>query len=99
MKDLKCGLRDCVHNEGYSCCADKINVDQFTDCKTYKKSDKPKSDMWEAGIDFMPPSYSVDTSVACTADCVFAKNDRCVSNGITVMSAENEAACMTFIKT
>ena len=99
MKDLKCGLRDCKHNKGYSCCAKKIQVDNFTDCLTYEKSPEKKKVMFEAAGDFVAANYSVDTAVGCTAKCIFNRDDKCKANGITVMgAAEEQACCMTFVK-
>lgn len=99
MKDLKCGLKSCVHNKGYCCCAKEIDVDAHTDCMTYTPDENKRKSMFEAGSDFVPSNYAVDTHVTCTAKCVFNKDNKCVSNGITVMGqGQNEATCLTFIK-
>ncbi|MDR3022230.1 MAG: DUF1540 domain-containing protein [Clostridiales bacterium] len=99
MKDLKCGLRDCRYNKGYCCVAKKIGVDQFTDCVTYTPSEEKRKSLFEAAEDFVPANYSVDTAIDCTAHCLFNKNNKCIANGITVMSVEEgKAMCMSFIK-
>lgn len=98
MKDLKCGLKNCRYNKGYSCCSHEISVDEGTDCRTYSPDPEKRTNMFEAGEDFTPVNYSVDTDVRCTADCVFQKQEKCVANGITVMSESNQAAvCLTFM--
>lgn len=98
MKDLKCGKKNCTYNKGYCCCAKKIEISGKTDCMTYSP-DLNKKSMFEAGSDFEPASYSVDTKVGCSADCLFQKDNRCVANGITVMSGEHkDAACLTYVK-
>ncbi len=99
MKDLKCGLKDCKYNKGYSCCAKNINVSSYTDCLTYSPDAKKRASAFEAAEDFAPANYTVDTNITCNAKCVFNKDTRCTANGITVMSQESgEAACLTYIK-
>lgn len=100
MKDLKCGLKSCTHNKGYCCCAREISVSGQTDCLTFEEDENKKNkSMFEAGSDFVKADYSVDTAVACAAKCIFQKDGRCISNGITVMSNDDApAACLTFIK-
>ncbi|MDR0426615.1 MAG: DUF1540 domain-containing protein [Clostridiales bacterium] len=99
MKDLKCGLKSCRYNKGYSCCSDEISVDSGTDCRTFSPDPNKRGNLFEAGEEFVPADYSVDTAVACTAECVFNKQEKCVANGITVMSeGEQDAVCLTFMR-
>lgn len=100
MKDLKCGLRACKFNKGYSCAAKQIEVTTAADCATYCPDESKRRMQFEAANEFVPANYSVDTKVGCDADCIFNKQGKCVSNGITVMSHEPyDASCLTFIKT
>lgn len=97
MKDLKCGLTQCKFNKGYCCCAKSIDVDKFADCLSYTPITGKNA--IEAAGDFKKANYNVDTSVACTADCIFNKDNVCKANGITVMSEDGKpAGCLTFIK-
>ena len=97
MYDLKCGQKDCRHNHGYCCCAKCICVSQGTECTTYEKSQNDHKT--EASAEFTKPDNSVDTSVDCTAPCLFNRSNKCVANGITVSTAEGGSAeCLTFIK-
>lgn len=99
MKDLKCGLKECKFNKGYSCCAKAINVNAYTDCLTYSPDEKKRNSLFEAADDFVPANYTVDTAITCTAKCIFNKDNRCISNGITVMGqGSGEATCLTYIK-
>lgn len=98
MKDLKCGLRGCKYNRGYCCCSKEIKVDSLTDCTTYAPVPGKSDRSFEAGADFVKADYSVDTDVACNAECVFNREGKCVSNGITVMhDADKPASCLTFM--
>jgi hypothetical protein len=55
--------------------------------------------MFEAGTDFIPANYNVDTKISCSAKCLFNKDNVCVANGITVMGdSDKEASCLTFVK-
>ena len=99
MKDLKCGLKECKYNKGYCCCSKKIEVNGYTDCTTYSPDETKRRVEFEAATDFIPANYSVDTSVACAAKCIYNKDGRCMSSGITVMSrTPNDASCLTFVK-
>ena len=99
MKDLKCGLRACVHNRAYCCAAKKIAVDESADCTTYEPDETKRRSLFEAGEDFVPRDYSVDTFVKCDAKCVFNKDRLCYANGITVMNdKQGDAMCLTYIR-
>ena len=100
MKDLKCGLRLCKYNKGYSCVANAIEIANNTDCLTYEKSDKKNKDMFENASEFVPANYNVDTEVSCGADCLFNKDKKCMANGITIMNSEGigDANCLTYVK-
>ena len=98
MKDLKCGLKDCVHNSGYCCRAKSIEVDRYTDCLTYEQDQNKRKNLTEAGKD-VKARYDVDTAVTCHAHCVFNRASKCIANGITVMnSGDKDAQCLTFVK-
>ena len=99
MKDIKCGLKECKFNKGYCCCSKHIDVSSGTDCLTYSPDEKKRNSDFEAAADFVPANYSVDTAVECNAKCLFNKDHRCVSNGITVMNqGNNDVVCLTYIK-
>ncbi len=99
MKDLKCGLKACKHNKGYCCMAKEISVNSGADCLDYAPDEAKRTSSFEAASDFVKADYSVDTRVACRAECIFNKDGKCISNGITVMSDnDKDAACLTFVK-
>ncbi|MBQ7227129.1 MAG: DUF1540 domain-containing protein [Clostridia bacterium] len=99
MKDLKCGLKECKFNKGYSCCSKSITVAENTDCTTYSPDEAKRRVQFESASDFIPANYSVDTAVACSADCIYNENGKCRASGITVMTGNsNDAQCMTFVK-
>ena len=97
MKDIKCGLTNCKFNRGYCCCSREIFVSGNTDCKTF--SPDASKEKTEFATDFVKADYSVDTAVSCSADCLFNKDGKCVSNGITVTSdGASVASCLTFVR-
>jgi hypothetical protein len=106
MKDLKCALKECRYNQGFSCVADKISVDESAHCKSYKVSgEKLANTMFEIGSDSMKPNYSVNTDVHCSAGgCLFNRNEKCRANGITVLgdsnfqTREKRADCASYVK-
>lgn len=98
MRDLKCAMKVCVYNKGYCCCADEIKVATNSECHTYTVDEGKKADkMFEIGMDEIKPDYSVDTKIDCIAPCIFQKNDKCHAVGITVLAADENAECATFI--
>jgi len=99
MKDLKCGLSECIYNRNFCCNAKKIQVGETTDCESFEPSSERRSALFELGEDFATRDYTVDTFVECAADCLFNKGNVCSANGITVSgSYDGDAACMSFIK-
>lgn len=98
MKDLKCSIKLCAYNKGYSCCANEISVTNTAICSSYTKDNSKQNDkMFELGMDETKPDYSVDTRVNCTAPCLFQKSSKCVAVGITVLSENKKAECATFV--
>lgn len=77
MKDLKCGLKECKYNKGYSCCSKSINVSAGTDCTTYSPDETKRRVQFEAASDFIPANYSVDTAVGCAARCIYNLDGTC----------------------
>jgi hypothetical protein len=99
MKDLKCGLKNCKYNKGYCCCAKAIAVDNHTECVTYELDNTKRKTMFEAGTDFIPANYNVDTKISCSAKCLFNRDNECIANGITVIGEPHrEASYLTFVK-
>lgn len=106
MKDLKCALKECKFNKGFSCVAEQISVDGSAHCISYEVSQEKLSDkMFEIGSDSCKPNYSVDTHIGCTAnECLFNKSEKCHANGITVLgdsdfdTKQKCADCATFTK-
>ena len=101
MKELRCGMKDCGFNRGYECRAKKIDVDDKADCKTYKPDgSKVKNDniMYEAGMDNYFADVWPHTSVDCRAcECLFNRAEKCIANGISVVSETEDAKCASYI--
>ena len=99
MKDLKCGLRECKYNKGYSCCSKSITVSGMTDRTTFAPDESKRRIEFEAANDFIPANYNVDTLVKCDANCIYNTGGSCSATGITVMgNVPDSAKCLTFIR-
>ncbi len=99
MKDLKCGLKECKYNKGYSCCSKFITVSGMTDCTTYSPDEAKRKTEFEAANDFIPANYNVDTLVRCDAHCIYNTDGKCSAGGITVMgNVADNAKCLTFVR-
>lgn len=99
MKDLKCGLKACVYNKGYSCTSKQISVSSNHDCNSFAPDENKRKMQFESASDFVAVNYTVDTKVSCSAHCIFNKQGECHSNGITVTAKQpNDACCLTYIE-
>lgn len=99
MYDLKCGQKNCKYNHGYCCCARNVSVSSGTECTTYEPNESSLDHNTESAAEFTKPDFSVDTSVACDAPCLFNRGSKCIANGITVSTDDKGCAeCLTFIK-
>lgn len=104
--DLKCRKLDCSHNDRYSCTLKGIKISPKTKCVSYDKSDNLSDaqmqdvsrDMFEKKPNIHPYRHNKTVNIECKAKCLFNRDGKCYSNGITVQNtALNEADCITFI--
>lgn len=96
MKDLKCAMRNCKFNNAYSCTAEHIKVDRGAICTSYDERGSETNKLFEMGADMSARDYSTDTAVGCDAPCLFNKDRTCVAIGITVLTEEESAECVTY---
>ena len=101
MKDLKCSLKDCRYNQGFSCVAESITVDDCAQCTSYEPSPQKSVNKLFEIADIAKPDYEIDTQIACKTDsCVFNRGCCCNANGITVLgnttTGKQCADCATF---
>lgn len=103
--DLRCRKTGCKYNKDLTCCANKINISQKLVCLEYQnEKGKGIKDFSKLIFTENPPKVAdykhiKDMCLSCEAKCLFNKNNRCLSNGITINAAlSNEPKCMTFMK-
>lgn len=103
--DLRCRKTGCKYNKDLTCCANKINISQKLVCLEYQnEKGKGIKDFSKLIFTENPPKVAdykhiKDMCLRCEAKCLFNKNNRCLSNGITINAAlSNEPKCMTFMK-
>ena len=104
--DLKCKKMDCKHNDGCACMSKKISICTNCECGTYEKTDNLDKtqmqdisrDMFEVAPDLHPFRHNKEVYIECSAECLFNKNGKCKSNGISVMNGSNAGVCITNIE-
>lgn len=102
--DLKCNKLNCVYNDNFACKSRSIDVADTTECLTYEKDEEKKTvqnvpdTMFETTPKVSPFRHKNKIGIYCEADCIFQKSNYCTANGITVLNAQREGICGTFIK-
>ena len=105
--DLKCKKLNCKYNDKYACMSSAISVMSNLECATFEQAehlDKGQlqdisKTMFEVAPDIHPFRHIKDVNVSCKASCLFNKDGKCVSNGITVASiASPKGVCVTNIE-
>jgi len=93
MFDLKCKRQGCKFNENCNCKANNISVGRGTECQTYEDCGYEKNQPDK--IRQSPTRKDVD--VGCKANCLFNDHQKCIANGISVMTNDRQPQCCTFM--
>ena len=104
--DLKCKKMNCKHNDCCACMSKTIKVNRLCECATFEKSielDEKQHqdisrDMFEVAPDIHPFRHNRDINIECSAECLFNKQGKCCSNGISVMNGKRSGVCITNIE-
>ena len=103
--DLRCRKTNCKYNKDLTCHAQSINISNKLVCLEYQnEKGKGIKDFSKLIFSETPPKVAdyrhiKNMCLRCDANCMFNKNNRCLSNGITINAAtSNEPKCMTFLK-
>lgn len=100
--DIRCRKTTCRYNDRYTCKAKGILIEKVVTCSTYEKGDKPEIDttmhLFEKTPEYAPQRDSKTLEIVCHAKCLFNKEGKCVSNGITVNSISEKPYCVSYLK-
>lgn len=104
--DLKCKKMNCKYNDGCACMSKSIKVTRGCECATFEKELKQEAkqhqdisrDMFEVAPELHPFRHNKEIDIECSAECLFNKNGKCHSNGISVMNGKNAGVCITNIE-
>lgn len=103
--DLRCRKTNCKYNKNLTCLAPNITISQKLECLEYQnEKGKGTKDFSKLIFSENPPKVTdyrhlKNMCLTCNAPCLFNKDGKCISNGITVNAAmQNEPKCMTFLK-
>ena len=102
--DIRCRKLACKFNDRFTCRAKGILVDKKIICSTFE-NDENKTNiqdttkwLFEQEPNYAPQRDSTALQIACKADCLFNRNGKCVSNGITLNSIKEIPYCISFFK-
>ena len=102
IMDIRCRKTLCRYNDRYTCKAKGIKVTNKATCRTYEKGDKAEVDttkhLFEKTPEYAPQRDSKTLEILCHADCLFNKDGKCVSNGITVNSITEKPFCVSYLQ-
>ena len=102
--DIRCRKLLCKFNDRFTCKAKEILVDGKVVCSTYEKDENKKDlqdvtkHLFESEPSYAPQRDSKALTIACKAECLFNRNGKCVSNGITLNSIKEKPFCVSFLK-
>lgn len=101
--DIRCRKNLCKYNDRFTCKAKEILVDGKIICSTFvKEPGKEELDvtkhLFEREPSYAPQRDSKTLDIKCRANCLFNRNGRCVSNGITLNSIAEKPYCISYLK-
>ena len=101
--DIRCRKTTCFYNDRFTCKAKEILVDGKVICSTFKEDNTKTvpdttAKLFERTPDFAPQRDSKALKIVCKADCLFNRNGKCVSNGITLNAIKEKPFCISFLK-
>lgn len=101
--DIRCRKTNCLHNDRFTCKAKEILINGKVICSTYqedgsKSSPDTTARLFEKTPDFAPQRDSKALKIGCRADCLFNRNGKCVSNGITLNAIKESPFYISFLK-
>ena len=102
--DIRCRKLLCKYNDRFTCKAKGILVDGKVVCSTYEKDESKKDlqdvtkHLFEGEPHYAPQRDSKALTIACQAKCLFNRNGKCVSNGITLNAIKEKPYCVSFLK-
>ena len=93
--NISCRKTKCKFNNNYVCTSKNIFIQKNLNCAYYEPVKKENlqdvsKTMFEIAPEIAPYKHNKKTNIFCEADCIFNKNNRCVSNGIFVNGESNK---------
>lgn len=101
--DIRCRKRQCKYNDRFTCKAKDISVSESVLCTIYEKDESKDVEdttqsLFSKTPDYAPQRDSKTMTITCRANCLFNRNGKCVSNGITLNAIKEKPYCVSFLK-
>ena len=103
--DIRCRRTFCEHNNGHTCFAGVVDINNHAVCKSFEK-DKQKGEeeldftknMFESAPPYENFRHIKNVCLKCGATrCLFNTDGKCRANGITVVDDHEKSRCASFI--
>ena len=103
--DLRCRKTNCKYNKDLTCLASDITIAEKLTCLKYQsEKGKETKDFSQLIFSETPPKVAdyrhlKDVCLLCKSKCLFNRDGRCISNGITLNAATSDTPkCITHMK-
>ena len=101
--DLRCRKTNCKYNNNLTCKANNIEITNKMVCSKYQKEANKNIDISKHIFDSESPfiadyKHLKVFNLQCNCDCLFNKDGKCISNGITINELNEKPKCISYAK-
>lgn len=102
--DIRCRKGKCVYNNNQTCTYKNLTIGAATQCKDFNVDPNKYVEDYTKTMLEKPPKIAPFKNIHkydlhCDAtNCIFNQNNKCLSNGITVLSLDKGTECLNFFE-
>ena len=102
--DIRCRKGKCKYNNNQTCTYKNLEIGEYTECRDFDPDAEKYVEDYTKTMLEKPPKIAPFKNIHkynlhCDAtNCIFNKNNKCLSNGITVLSLEKGTQCLNFFE-
>ena len=102
--DIRCRKGKCVYNNNQTCTYKNLEIGEKTECCDFNPDEEKYVEDYTKTMLEKPPKIAPFKNIKkynlqCNAtNCIFNKNNKCLSNGITILSLDKGTQCLNFFE-
>ncbi len=100
--DIRCRKTECKFNDRQTCKASEISISCKDICESFEETMQKQANLSKHIFDnkekFASCRLAKNTAIKCENDCILAKENQCMANGITVNEINKKPCCVTYVK-